>query len=116
MDGPELGEVRSIDRPWGTEEVFADVAGRFVGKILHVRSGARLELPLAEHSEEVISLMSGAVTVELGDSAEELMRIAMVPGQTVHIKAGSVHQIQADEDSMLLEVSSDTHSANMEGS
>jgi len=109
VEEADLGEVRSIEHPWGTEEVFADVAGRLVGKVLHVRGGAHLVVQIHVDGEEVISLMSGAVLLELGDDPTTLRSIRMVPGQTVHIQAGTVHRISAIEDSMLLEVSSAAH-------
>ncbi|MDO8732584.1 MAG: cupin [Actinomycetota bacterium] len=105
MDESELGEVLTTEQPWGKEEVFADVEGRFVGKVLHVRSGERFALQMHLDEEEVLSLMSGAVRIDLGEDADSLTSIVMVQGQTVHLLPSSVHQILATEDSMLLEVS-----------
>jgi len=111
VEEADLGEVRSIEHPWGTEEVFADIAGKLVGKILHVREGAQLSLQSQVDGEEVISLMSGAVLLEIGADPSSLKPIRMVPGQTVHIQAGTAHRISATEDSMLLEVLSGNHRA-----
>ncbi len=110
MDDTQLGEVRTVHQPWGKEEVFADLEGRFVGKVLHVRSGQRLVLEMHTATEEVVSLMSGGVVLEIGDDAESLRRIAMRPGQTVHILPGTMHSFSATENSMLLEVSNSTTS------
>lgn len=107
MEEADLGEVRSVEHPWGTEEVFADIEGRLVGRVLHVRADAHLSLQIHVDGEEVISLMSGAVLLELGDPVDSTIR--MVPGQTVHIQGDTVHRITAVEDSMLLEVSSGDH-------
>lgn len=108
MDDTELGEVKTIEQPWGKEEIFANVEGQFVGKVLHVRAGQRLALQMHTAAEEVVSLMSGAVLLEIGDDAQSLSRIAMSPGQTIHIHPGTMHSFTATVDSMLLEVS---HSA-----
>ena len=105
MDDTGLGEVTSIDHPWGKEEIFADVEGRFVGKVLHVRSGARLALQLHLDVEEVLSLMTGGVELDIGEDADSLTKVVLVPGQTVSIPPGTVHRISATQDSMLLEVS-----------
>ena len=104
----ELGEVQTVEQSWGKEEIFANVEGRFVGKILHIRAGAQLALQMHLQNEEVLSLMSGSVILELGDDADTLSRVKMTPGQTVHIHPGMVHRISATADSMLLEVSSDS--------
>lgn len=111
MKDAELGEVQTVLQPWGKEEVFANVEGRFLGRVLHVRAGQQLTLQLHLQNEGVISLMSGAVLLELGEDADSHNRIHMTPGQTVHIQAGMVHRISAVQDSMLLEVASTAHPA-----
>ena len=111
MKDAELGEVQTIHQPWGKEEVFANVEGRFVGRVLHVRAGQQVSLHLHLQDEGVISLMSGAVLLELGEDADSHNQIQMTPGQTVHIESGTVHRISAVQDSMLLEVASAAHRA-----
>ncbi|MDP2014537.1 MAG: hypothetical protein Q8L05_09965 [Actinomycetota bacterium] len=104
MDDTELGEVRTIQQPWGKEEIFANVEGQFVGKVLHLRAGQRLALQMHTAAEEVVSLMSGAVLLEIGDDADSLRRTDMSPGQTIHIHPGTMLRLSAAVDSMLLEV------------
>lgn len=106
MDDSQLGEVRTIQQPWGKEEIFADLEGRFVGKVLHLRAGQQLTLQMHTTTEEDVSLMSGAVLLEIGDDAASVSRIAMRPGQTLHLQPGTTHSFSATENSMLLEVAS----------
>ncbi|MDO9486359.1 MAG: hypothetical protein Q7K25_09905 [Actinomycetota bacterium] len=114
MKDIELGKVKTVLQPWGKEEVFADIDGRLVGKVLHVRAGERMTIEANAAHEEVVSLMSGAVWIDQGDNPEHSPRISLAPGQTVHIAPGTAQQISATENSMLLEVSTSTESTQNE--
>jgi quercetin dioxygenase-like cupin family protein len=48
---------------------------------------------------------SGRIQLEIGPSADALDRIELVPGDTVHIRPGTVHRTTALEDSIVLEAS-----------
>lgn len=106
MNDAELGEVQTFQHPWGKEEVFADVDGRFVGKVLHVLSGQEFALEVHTEADGELSLMSGVVVIELADSHGSLKLVTMTPGQTLRVYSGAKHRISATEDSMILEVSS----------
>src|SRR5680860_1766942 len=56
-----------VERPWGHEEIFALVEGKFCGKVLHVRAGHALSLQYHRQKEEVISVLQGTARVEIGD-------------------------------------------------
>src|SRR5687768_3613053 len=47
------------DKPWGHEELFALVDGRYAGKTIHVTQGHALSLQFHERKEETISVFSG---------------------------------------------------------
>ncbi len=49
------------DKPWGHEELFALVDGRYAGKTIHVTEGHALSLQFHERKEETISVQSGPV-------------------------------------------------------
>ncbi len=51
--------VRRVDKPWGHEEWFALVDGKFCGKAIHVRDGHSLSLQYHERKEETIAVQSG---------------------------------------------------------
>jgi hypothetical protein len=38
-DQPEARRSARVDKPWGHEEIFAEVEGSYVGKTLHVTGG-----------------------------------------------------------------------------
>ena len=94
-----------MDKPWGHEEVFALVEGRYCGKALHVTAGHALSLQYHERKDEVIAVQSGRATLEVGESEDALETIELEPGERVHLPAGVRHRITAVTDVVLLEAS-----------
>jgi mannose-6-phosphate isomerase len=97
--------VRIVPKPWGHELIFADVAGAFSGKELHVRAGQSLSMQYHEHKEEVIAVREGRVLLEIGPSLDKLDRVELATGDSVRISPGTIHRTNAIEDSVLLEAS-----------
>jgi len=102
---PRVHDVERVDKPWGHEQIFAVLEGRYVGKVLHVTAGAALSLQKHLRKDETLALRQGRVTVDLGPDVARLRTLTLEPGQQVHIPAGMVHRITAVLDSELLEVS-----------
>jgi mannose-6-phosphate isomerase len=98
-------ETQTVAKPWGHELIFANVPGAFTGKELHVRAGQSLSLQYHEQKEEMLAVRSGRIQLEIGPSVDELDRIVLGPGETVHIEPGVVHRTTALEDSVVLEAS-----------
>ena len=97
--------VRRVDKPWGHEEVFALVDGRFCGKAIHVNEGHALSLQYHERKEETISCQSGLLRVEVGASEDALEEFELEPGESVHLRPGVRHRVTAVVDSVMLEAS-----------
>ncbi len=100
-----VSEVRRQDKPWGHEELFALVDGKFCGKSLHVNAGHSLSLQYHEAKEEVISVQSGRLRFEVGASEDALEAFELAPGEAVHLLPGVRHRVTALEDTVLLEAS-----------
>jgi mannose-6-phosphate isomerase len=98
-------DVQRVDKPWGHEEIFGVLEGRYVGKVLHITAGAALSLQRHLMKDETLAVRSGRITVDCGEDPRRLERLELVPGQQVLIRAGVVHRISAAEDSEVLEVS-----------
>lgn len=96
---------RIVEKPWGREEIFALVEGKFCGKVLHVLAGHRLSLQYHQRKEEVICVQRGTARVELGDSIETLVAQELYPGDVVHLPPGRLHRISGVTDVVLLEAS-----------
>jgi mannose-6-phosphate isomerase len=97
--------TQTVTKPWGHELIFANVPGGFTGKELHVRAGQSLSMQYHVYKEEVLAVRSGRIQLEIGPSADELDRIELTPGDSVHIRPGTVHRTTALEDSVVLEAS-----------
>jgi mannose-6-phosphate isomerase len=92
-----------IEKPWGHELIWAK-ADRYVGKILHVKAGHVLSLQYHLKKDETMHVLSGELKLRWGTEAS-LQERPFRAGESVHIPAGMVHQIEAVVDSDVLEAS-----------
>lgn len=97
-------DVRRVEKPWGYEIIYA-VTGRYAGKILHIARGKRLSRQFHRQKEETLYLQSGRMELEIGVD-DQLERVIMVPGDSYHLPAGTIHRMTALEDTDVLEASS----------
>jgi mannose-6-phosphate isomerase len=106
-DGGRMGidRARIVGKPWGHEEIFALVEGKFCGKVLHVNAGEALSLQYHERKEEVIAVQSGRCWMQAGEHESEMTVLEMGPGDSIHLPAGARHRVEAITDVVLLEVS-----------
>lgn len=100
-----VSAVRRIDKPWGHEEVFALVEGKFCGKAIHVTQGHALSLQYHERKEETISVQSGRLRVEVGLDEAALEEFELEPGESIHLRPGVRHRVTALVDTVMLEAS-----------
>lgn len=94
-----------VDKPWGHEEIFARVEGRYVGKLLFVNAGESLSLQYHHAKDETIALVSGRVEIDMGTSQDTLRALRLSPGDSVHVLPGTLHRLRAVTDSVLVEAS-----------
>jgi mannose-6-phosphate isomerase len=92
-----------VDKPWGYELVWART-DRYVGKILHVKAGHVLSLQYHNHKDETMHVLSGELILRT-QTAERLEARRFTAGESVHIPAGLIHQIEAVVDADVLEAS-----------
>lgn len=95
---------RQIDKPWGQEVWFAHT-GRYAGKIITVRAGHRLSLQYHERKDETSHLVSGRMQLRQGPGPDQLIERLLEPGATWRNEPGTVHTVEALEDSTFFEVS-----------
>ena len=100
-----VSAVRRVDKPWGHEEVFAFVEGRFCGKAIHVTQGHSLSLQYHEAKEETISVQSGRLKVEVGPHEDSLEEFELEPGESIHLLPLTRHRVTALVDTVMLEAS-----------
>jgi mannose-6-phosphate isomerase-like protein (cupin superfamily) len=100
-----VADVTVVDKPWGSEQHFALVDGRYCGKVLVIRAGQSLSLQYHELKDETIAVQSGSITLEIGLSTDRLESFNLEPGETVRVRPGTVHRMTAVVDSLVLEAS-----------
>jgi mannose-6-phosphate isomerase-like protein (cupin superfamily) len=101
----EIYQSVKQDKPWGYELLFADGRAGYVGKILFVKAGRSLSLQYHQHKTETITVQSGGVLLHAGLSEDALERRVLAAGDTVHLPAGTLHQVTAMTDALLVEAS-----------
>jgi mannose-6-phosphate isomerase len=100
-----LFEPRTVDKPWGSELIWADTE-HYAGKTLFVKAGESLSLQYHELKDESWYVLEGRARLELGRVGEDALELLeIVPGQAFHFPAGTVHRVTGIEDTRILEVS-----------
>jgi mannose-6-phosphate isomerase len=102
----EIYQAARQDKPWGHEEIYAAVEGKYVGKIIYVSAGQSLSLQYHEHKDETISLLSGEAELQYGPIDGELTKRVFRPGDTIHLPARVVHRVTGITDIVFAETSS----------
>ncbi len=94
-----------VDKPWGHELRWA-ITDRYLGKLLHIRSGQALSLQYHVQKDESILLVSGSLDLVLEDDRGDLVTHRLIPGMSARILPGRRHRFVAVEDAELFEASS----------
>jgi mannose-6-phosphate isomerase-like protein (cupin superfamily) len=95
---------RRVEKPWGHELIWART-DEYVGKILHVRAGEALSLQYHREKDETLHLLAGRVRFWVGPLEGQLEEIDLGTGESIRIRPGTVHRIEALEDADILEAS-----------
>jgi mannose-6-phosphate isomerase len=101
-----MGNVpRRVEKPWGYELIWAHT-DRYVGKVLHVKAGHLLSIQYHHKKDETMHVFSGELILRTwaSEGAKPTER-AFKAGDSVHIPAPTIHQIEAIVDSDVLEAS-----------
>jgi mannose-6-phosphate isomerase-like protein (cupin superfamily) len=95
---------RRIEKPWG-HEIWWAATDQYVGKILHVNKGHRLSLQYHERKDETSYVLSGRLILVQGQSEDGLTERTVSVGDVWRNRPGTIHTIEALEDSDVLEAS-----------
>ena len=93
-----------MEKPWGHEIWWAQTDA-YAGKLLHVKAGHGLSLQLHREKDESSCVLSGRLLLTRGRSAAEVRTEEIGPGFAWRVEPGTVHSIEAIEDSVVVEVS-----------
>jgi len=96
-----------IEKPWGREEIWGNVKGKYLGKTIHIDMNNRLSLQYHENKEETIYVIRGVLTlITMSDLASGEIYQKLGPGQCYHIPSGLIHRFCAEGgDVVIAEVS-----------
>jgi mannose-6-phosphate isomerase len=93
-----------LARDWGAEVIVART-DKYLGKVLHMRAGAKGGLQSHVEKDEAFYLVSGDAIVRSDDGTGRLIETRMGPLETYRIPPGAPHQVEALTDCMFFEVS-----------
>ena len=104
-DGDHGFEPRTVDKPWGSELIWAETDA-YAGKILFVKAGESLSLQYHEVKDESWYVLDGRARLELGQVGEDALEVVeIVGGQAFRFRPGTIHRVTGIEDTRILEVS-----------
>jgi len=108
IEGREAATIYAAprqDKPWGHEIIFAAGEAGYVGKVISVTAGHSLSLQLHERKVETISILQGEGLVEFGSDPGALSQRTLLPGDTIHLPAFTIHRMTAVSDLVFVEAS-----------
>ena len=94
-----------MDKPWGHELIWA-LTERYAGKILFVRAGESLSLQYHRLKDETLSVLTGRVRLSVGPDEAAMAFLEMGPGDSIRLRPGTRHRLEAIQDAEILEASS----------
>jgi mannose-6-phosphate isomerase len=101
-----LSTAKLVRKHWGDERWLVGEGGAFGFKVITVRAGKRTSLQYHRVKEEANLVLCGDGVLHVADRAgAKLRRYPLVPGQIAHIRAKTVHRVEAVTDLVLVEVS-----------
>lgn len=99
-----IQKPRRVEKPWGHELIWAETE-QYVGKILHVKAGEALSVQMHEKKDETMHLLRGEIILRVGSSPDALSPVTFREGDSVRIRPGTIHMIEAVTDVDVLEAS-----------
>lgn len=97
---------RRIDKPWGWEVHWVSDDKPYMGKIIHIKEGARLSLQKHDKKLETWYLMSGrAVVIWESEENGDLFETELESGQGYSCEIGQRHRLKGITDCDVIEVS-----------
>jgi len=92
--------MKRVEKAWGYEIWWADVPGKYLGKILHINAGHRFSLQYHEKKDETMYILKGKALVQISRN-----RTLKYTGDCIHIPHQTLHRVEAIEELDIIEVS-----------
>ncbi len=97
--------VKRVEKPWGYELHWVQEDKPYMGKIIHINSGARLSLQLHDQKEESWLLINGQAKVMWDDPTGKLVETVLASGSGFSSCVGQRHRLIGITDCDIVEVS-----------
>ena len=97
--------MRRIEKPWGWELHWTPADLPYLGKLLHVRAGARMSLQIHDAKRESWMLVSGRAKVAWENSDGDLIETELETGCGYTCAVGQRHRLIGITDCEIVEVS-----------
>ena len=92
------------EKPWGYEELV-ECNDKYVVKKLFMKKGHKCSIQYHELKKETIVVLTGTLLISIGPSLEDLTNKIYLPGETITIEPYTVHRMEAVEDCLYMETS-----------
>ncbi len=96
--------MESIQKPWGKEDII-EINERYMFKRLTMHKGHRCSLQYHNFKHETIYVLAGKLNIYTGSSKDKLICKTFHPNESISLKPGMIHRMEAVEDSIYLEAS-----------
>ena len=93
-----------IDKPWGYEELV-ECNDKYVVKKLFMKKGNACSIQYHQLKTETIIVLNGKLNIYTGDDINLLNVKEYITGDTITIKPYTIHRMEAVEDSLYIECS-----------
>lgn len=97
-------KLGKIEKPWGFENLI-EYNDNYVVKELFMTKGHKCSLQYHVLKRETVYVLKGSLKVYLGDEEDKLETRLMTPGENITIEPYKIHRMEAMEDSLYLECS-----------
>ena len=101
---PDKYLFTKIEKPWGYEELI-ECNDKYVVKKLFMKKEHSCSIQYHELKKETIVVLTGALKISIGESLETLKDAVYCQGDTVTIEPYTVHRMEAVEDCLYMETS-----------
>jgi mannose-6-phosphate isomerase len=101
---PDSFIFTKIEKPWGYEELL-DINDKYVVKKLFMKKGHKCSIQYHKLKRETITVLTGSLVISIGPSLETLEAKLYGPSETVTIEPYTVHRMEAAEDCLYMETS-----------
>ncbi len=96
---------KRVEKPWGWELHWTPADLPYMGKLIHIKAGARLSLQLHDEKRESWLLVAGRARVVWEDNAGRLVETELTPGKGYTCALGQRHRLVGITDCDVVEVS-----------